>query len=331
MNLIQETVNNFLPPKRKATPSGWTSFDAICCIHNGENRDVRKRGGIRFDNDGFSYHCFNCNFKAGWTPGKLLSKNTKNLFLWMGIPSEQIAQMGFYALKGKDEIPKLEKTVDFKLEDRPLPEDCLSISDWIDAGCTDPEFIAVIQYILDRGFKLDDYNWHWSSAAGYKDRLIIPFYNEGHIVGWTGRKIKDGKPKYLTTAQPGYVFNIDHQTPDREYIIVVEGQLDAIAIDGVSIMHNDPNEIQIARIKRLNREVIIVPDHDKPGAVMLKAALAHGWHVSLPDWGPDVKDVADALLKFGKIYTLATIIEYKEANEIKIQLLKKKLENIHVN
>jgi microcin C transport system permease protein len=34
---------------------------------------------------GFQYHCFNCGFKAGWSPGKLLSVNTKKLFGWMGL------------------------------------------------------------------------------------------------------------------------------------------------------------------------------------------------------------------------------------------------------
>jgi hypothetical protein len=51
--------------------------------------------------------------------------------------------------------------------------------------------------------------------------------------------------------------------------------------------------------------------------------------VSLPEWGDDVKDVADAVKKYGRIYTLFTILQYRETNEIKIKLLKKKLENKH--
>ena len=60
MNLIQARVQAALPPKRKMTPSGWESFNAVCCHHRGEAMDKRKRGGIRFDKDGVSYHCFNC-------------------------------------------------------------------------------------------------------------------------------------------------------------------------------------------------------------------------------------------------------------------------------
>jgi hypothetical protein len=61
---------------------------------------------------------------------------------------------------------------------------------------------------------------------------------------------------------------------------------------------------------------------------MIKSALANGWSVSLPPWGDDVKDVADAVKKYGRLYTLSTILHYREDNEIKIQLIKKKLENI---
>jgi hypothetical protein len=327
MNLIQARVLAALPPKRKMTPSGWDSFNAVCCHNNGEKRDTRKRGGIRFDKDGFSYHCFNCNFKAGWTPGKLFSKNTKNLLSWLGIPDDEVKKLSLEALKQKDDIPAPDKIYNFDLETRALPKDCKTISQWIEEGCEDSDFVAVAAYVLDRGMRLDWYDWMWSEENGYRDRVIIPFYDKERVVGWTGRKIVDGKPKYLTTAQPGYVFNIDRQTDDRKYVIVVEGQIDAIAIDGCAIMHNEPSETQIMRLNALGREVIVVPDNDKAGAVMIKTAIDQKWSVSLPDWGDDVKDVADAVKKFGRIYTIFTILQYREHNQIKITMMKKRIEN----
>ena len=74
MNLIQATFLQFLPPKKKQTPSGWIGFNAPCCVHNGDSADKRQRGGVMTSGEGgFQYHCFNCGFKAGWSPGKLLS------------------------------------------------------------------------------------------------------------------------------------------------------------------------------------------------------------------------------------------------------------------
>lgn len=331
MNLIQTAVHNILPPRRKNTPSGWISFNAPCCHHRGEKADTRQRGGFLLTGDGFQYHCFNCNFKAGWTPGKLFSKNTKSLLSWMGLPDSEVQKLSLHALKEKEDQPKPDKKFNLVLEERPLPEDCLPISEWLTAGLEDPDFVSVIDYIInERKLSLDDYNWHWSAANGYRDRVIIPFYHEGKVVGWTGRKVVEGKPKYLTHTQPGYVFNIDKQSYDRKFVIVVEGQFDAIAIDGCAIMHNEPSEVQALRLKQLNREVIVVPDNDKPGAKLIEAALENEWSVSLPDWGPDVKDVADAVKKYGKVYTLFSIIHYKETSDIKKQLIKKKLENVQL-
>jgi len=327
MNLIQATFLQFLPPKKKQTPSGWISFNAPCCVHNGERQDKRQRGGVKTSgDDGFQYHCFNCGFKAGWTPGKLLSKNTKNLMRWLGVPDDDLSRLSLEALKNKEELDKTPIPLNFGLEPRNLPENCKSIDQWIDEGCEDEDFLNIVAYVLDRGMELDWYDWRWTPEAGYKDRVILPFFHKNTVVGWTGRKIKPGTPKYLTTSQAGYVFNLDAQADDRKFVIVVEGQFDAIAIDGVAIGHNEPNDTQISRISNLGKEVIVVPDNDKPGAKMIKTALDAGWSVSLPDWGPDVKDVADAVKKFGRIYTLFTILQYREQGEIKIQLIKKKLE-----
>ena len=333
MNEILSALLALLPPKRKVTPSGWTSFNAVCCHHRGEKPDDRKRGGVTTNTDGsWSYHCFNCGFKAGWAPGKLISNNTKQLFRWLGMNESDIGKLGLIALKFKEDQPKATKILNFELQTVELPEGTLTLTEWANSKLPDDyesKLLDVYRYIINRGFDPVKDNFMWSPTPGYIDRVIIPFYHEGKIVGYTGRKITNGKPKYLTDAQPGYVFNLDHQTYDRKYVILVEGQFDALAIDGCAIMHNEPNEVQCARINSLNREVIVVPDRDKPGAKMLAAAIKNNWSASLPPWGNDIKDVADAMKKYGRLYVLVTILHYRVAGEIKINLLKKKLENLN--
>jgi hypothetical protein len=326
VNDIQSALLTLLPSKRKLTSGGWISFNAPCCHHRGERQDEKLRGGIRVENDGFVYHCFNCGFAAGWTPGKILSKNTKSLFQWIGMNEIDIGKLNLAALKIKDDQPVLKKALNLVLLEKPLPDECKSINEWVQEGCQDPDLTTVIEYVLDRGMQYDWYNWHWSAAPGFRDRIIIPFYQDGKVVGYTGRKVKPGNPKYLTDSQSGYVFNLDRQVWNRQYVIVVEGQFDAIAIDGVAIMTNEPNDAQIARLTALNKEIIVVPDRDRPGAKMLKSAITNGWGASLPPWGDDIKDVADAVKKYGRLYVLATILHYKVSGEIKINLMKKKLE-----
>jgi len=331
VNEIQTALLSLLPAKRKSTPSGWVSFNAVCCHHNGEKMDTRSRGGVLTNPlGGFQYHCFNCNFKAGWMPGKLLTNNTKKLFRWLGLDQTELGKLGLVALRLKDNLPIAKTELKFDLEERPLPDRTQSIEKWAAEGCKEEDLIKVINYILEeRKMKWDWYDWHWSASPGYRDRVIIPFYHNGKIVGHTGRKITSGKPKYLSDAQPGYVFNLDRQHDDREYIIAVEGQFDAIAIDGVAFMHNEPNAVQCARVAALNKEVIVVPDRDRPGAKILNAAIENGWSASLPPWEDNVKDVADAVKRYGRLYVLTTILHYKTSGELKLNLLKKKLENMN--
>ena len=327
MSFIQTALLAVMPPNRKQTPSGWISFNAPCCHHRGERMDDRKRGGVMLEGEGFIYHCFNCGFSAGWQEGNVLSENARRLLAYMGMSENEILKLSFDAFKNKSAGTSIDRQPSYVLEERELPENTRKFDEVEDI--TDPDFLDVVDYVVNqRAMGIDWYDWMWSSTLGYRDRVIIPFYHQGKIVGYTGRKIKDGKPKYLTHAQPSYVFNLSAQPVDRKYVIVVEGQFDAIAVDGVAIMHNDPNEAQIARIKTLGREVIIVPDRDKAGAKMLKAAADNGWSVSMPPWDNDIKDVADAVRRYGRLYTLATILYYRESNQIKIQLLKKKLEHV---
>jgi len=328
MNQFQEVIQRLLPPRHRRTPSGWISFNSVCCHHRGEGLDKRQRGGILFTTEGWNYHCFNCHFKAGWTPGHQLTKNTKNLLSWLGLNDTEIGHLNLFVLKTKsDTLPDL-KIRDLTLQEKPLPLNSINIKEFIENNDPDQDLVKVIDYIYQRGQNLDWYPFHWSPEAGYRDRVLIPFYNMGKIVGWTGRKISEGKPKYLTEGQPGYIFNIDRQSLDRRAVVVVEGQFDAIAIDGVATMTNDINSDQIQRIKQLNRPVIVVPDRDRAGAQLIDHAVKQSWTVSLPPWGDDVKDVADAVKKFGRCYTLYSIFHYQEQNTIKQQILSKQLKNV---
>ena len=89
-----------LVPNKKQTPNGWVSFNAPCCHHQGENRDTKKRGGIKKTEDGgATYHCFNCGYKASWRPGRGLSKRMRELLGWMGASDDQINKIAFECMK----------------------------------------------------------------------------------------------------------------------------------------------------------------------------------------------------------------------------------------
>ena len=76
----------YLPAKKKQTPSGWLSFNAVCCQHNGSTKDTRGRGGLKASDQGWSYHCFNCNYTASFILGRNVSFKARRLLAWMGVP-----------------------------------------------------------------------------------------------------------------------------------------------------------------------------------------------------------------------------------------------------
>jgi DNA primase len=105
----------------------------------------------------------------------------------------------------------------------------------------------------------------------------------------------------------------------------MEGIFDALSIGGLAVMHNDISDAQARLIRSLGKEVTVVPDQDKAGLELIDRAVDLGWAVSIPNWEPGIKDVNDAVIKYGKLGTLLTILEARETSKIKIEIRKKQL------
>ena len=329
MSIVSDTITAHLPAKRKTTPSGWTSFNAPCCHHNGNTADTRGRGGLISEGDTVSYHCFNCGFKASWQPGRPMSHKLRKLLQWLNASDDAINKLALDIMRVNEGVEVQERKLDLPtFETVPLPDDAVKIADIPDYNENNvafKSFLAVIQYMADRKLNLDDTDYYWSPSLGYRDRLIIPFYYEGRIVGWTGRSVQpDKKPKYLTEVQPGFVYGLDEQRHEKIFAIVVEGQIDAIHIEGCALGGSEINDQQAMLLNRLNKEIIVVPDRDKAGSKLVEAAIDQGWSVSLPEWPEDINDVGDAVDRYGRLYTLYSIVSAATNSPLKIRLRAKK-------
>jgi hypothetical protein len=274
-------------------------------------------------NEGVSYHCFNCGFKASWQPGRKVSVKLKKLMQWLGVADDTITKCSLEAMRiEEDSSYKGERSLIPTFIDKALPIGSKPLSEWV--RHPSEELVPVLEYIASRGLFIDDYPWHWTDEDGFNNRLIIPFYHEHRLVGYTARKITSGKPKYISEQQPGYVFNLDRQHYERKYVLVTEGPIDAICVDGVAVMSAEISASQHALISQLQREVIVLADKDDAGYRMVEQALEYGWSVAFPEWADSIKDANDAVIKYGKLYTLYSIINSKESNNLKIQLRARK-------
>jgi hypothetical protein len=323
MSIVSDIITAHLPGKRKTTPSGWTSFNAPCCHHNGDAADKRGRGGLISEGDTVSYHCFNCGYKASWQPGRPVSQKLRKLLQWLGCSDDSITRLTFDVMRINEGVQVAERKIEIPtFETVPLPPDTVKIADITEFNKFS---MAVLEYMAMRNLHLDDTTYYWSSSLAYRDRLIIPFYYEKRIVGWTARTITaDKKPKYLMEVQPGFVYGLDKQTYDKQFAILCEGQVDALHIDGCALGGSEINDAQAMLMNKLSKDIVVVPDRDPAGSKLVERAIELGWQVSLPEWSQDINDIGDAVAKFGRLYTLYSIANAAESSPLKIRLRAKK-------
>jgi hypothetical protein len=329
LNIISDFIKGILPTKKKTTPSGWTSFSGPCCVHNGESIDTRGRAGLTANPDGsVSFHCFNCNFKASYQPGRHLTFKFRKLLKWLGADDIDIKRLVIEAIRVRELVaPEAvkaeaeEEKIDFKVRDLPEDAENLVAMDYVHPA---------LEYCVARKIDIAKYAFYATRQAQYNlhKRIIIPFIWQGRTIGYTARAIEENvKPKYWSHYEPNFVFNMNNQYIDSKFVIVCEGPFDAMSIDGVAVLNNECNETQADIIESLAREVIVVADKDRAGAKMINNAIEYGWSVSFPIWLETSKDINEAVCKYGKLFVLKTILDSKQTSKLKIELMKKKLYN----
>jgi hypothetical protein len=320
-------ILQYLPAKRKPSPQGWLSFNAVCCTHNGNSQDRRGRGGIKVTEQGWSYHCFNCAYTASFILGRTVSFKAKRLLGWMGVPENEIDMLNLESLR--------HRSIHGILEDRQRTFNALSAIDFEEADdfppfseVVTPEHPLYWDYIRRRGVPEDfpimtsikTDGVHWTRPF-----VLVPFTYNNKVIGWTARFLDDKQPRYINHSQPGYVFGTDLQHADWQHVLVMEGIFDALSIGGLAVMHNTISDAQARLIRSLGREVTVVPDQDTAGVELIDRAVELGWAVSIPEWPEGCKDVNDAVIKLGRLGALLTIMASRETSRIKIEIKKKQL------
>ena len=347
-NAVQDYTLSILPSKRRRSQAGWLSFNAVCCHHNGDSTDTRGRGGCITNPDGgVSYHCFNCQFKTSYQPGRPLSFKFRKLLNWLGADPTEVKRLVIEAIRVKElirpeDIRAPEEEIVF--EARSLPQEAqsfLALAEFYKLAeyqSTPKLFTDAVHYALDRKIDTIKYDLYWTPEIEHKlnHRVIVPFVYKGQTVGYTARATVDGiKPKYHSNHPANFVFNMDRQLPTSKFVLVVEGPFDAMSIDGVSVQTNEISEQQAEIIEGLGREVIYIPDFDQhlnkqgrpvwPGLAAVEQAIEYGWSVSFPVWRETCKDVNAAVIKYGKLFVIKAILEGKESNSLKIKLIAGKI------
>ena len=156
-----------------------------------------------------------------------------------------------------------------------------------------------IEYLKQKGFSfknIEDTGIALVSTSGMNDnnagRLIFPIIDKtGQVVGFSARKMTSGDdaPKYVNSPETKiftkgkvlYNFNNAKQTVKHDgYIYLVEGFMDVFALDSIGItscvalMSTKLTSFHIDELRKLNVEVRVCLDGDKPGQEAMMRIIA---------------------------------------------------------
>jgi hypothetical protein len=317
----QTIVEAIIGRSQKTAQTGFVNICCPMCVTMGTSADQRHRCGITRAGP-VVIKCFNCQFKAGYRLGWSLGGNMKRFLAALQVGDRQIAMLVLWAeqvrrllINNPDYAPDIFVVPEYPTID--LPRGSKSLQDWLAEECSDPDFLTVASYLLSRGDVATaacSYYWtpnHWHNLHR---RLIIPCYHDGRVVGWTARAADASTPRYIKELPSNYLFNSQYLHTSRKYVFLVEGVIDALVIDGVATLGASLNNQQIAWINQSSAQPVVVPDRDVAGKHLIEIAIQQGWPVAVPHygryqwWEADVKDAAAAVARYGKLYTVQSIL-----------------------
>ncbi len=153
--------------------------------------------------------------------------------------------------------------------------------------------------LIETGMLIQPEEGEKDSYDRFRGRLMIPIRDpRGRVIGFGGRILGEGEPKYLNSPQTVLfdkgrtLYNLDRAGPasrTAKRLIVVEGYMDVIALDRAGIAEVvAPNgtaltEGQLERLWRLDPSPILCFDGDSAG----QRAATRAAEKALPKVGPD--------------------------------------------
>lgn len=215
-------------------------------------------------------------------------------------------------------------------------------------GYAPPQWDTLVQLLMKRNFPMPLMEQGGLVSArhqqeGYvdrfRDRVMFPIWDRnGKVVGFGGRIMGDGQPKYLNSPETmlfnksKLLYNLHHARPHMKrtgQIILFEGYADVIQAwdaevqNGVATMGTALTQEQVLQLKRYAERVIVCYDGDDAGQAstlkvipMLEQAGIHVSIAMLPDrMDPDEYIKAYGADRFRHLTTAAVV------SPVKFQLL----------
>ena len=275
------------------TSRGNYSFKCPFCTHHKNKLEINCITNAKSENP---WHCWVCEAKG---------KTIRSLFKNAKIPANKVAELNMIIAPGKEY-----KQITTTLE---LPKEFISLTDIVENKIATIESKHAIKFLRKRGITPEDiikYNIGFCNDGPYKERVIIPSYDENGIVNYfIARAYKDGPTKYKNPPADaksaiGWELYINWDAP----IILVEGMFDALTIK--------------RNVIPLFGKII----HEKLMKKLVRSSVNRIYIALDPDAIKNAFKYAEQLMTYGKEVFLVEL-DGKDANEIGFERFLNIIEN----
>jgi DNA primase len=275
------------------TSRGNYSFKCPFCTHHKNKLEINCITNAKSENP---WHCWVCEAKG---------KTIRSLFKNAKIPANKVAELNMIISPGKEY-----KQVTTTLE---LPKEFISLTDIVENKIATIESKHAIKFLRKRGITSEDiikYNIGFCNDGPYKERVIIPSYDENGIINYfIARAYKDGPTKYKNPpvdakSAIGWELYINWDAP----IILVEGMFDALTIK--------------RNVIPLFGKII----HEKLMKKLVRSSVNRIYIALDPDAIKNAFKYAEQLMTYGKEVFLVEL-DGKDANEIGFERFLNIIEN----
>lgn len=330
---LEDVIRQHVSLSHRKNSRGW--YPVLCKVCNDHGKKG-KRAGFHFEGTKVGYNCFNCGHAAVYDPTehKSMTKDMKTVLEAFGVPKEEWQKVLLSAMASP-----LGKERTSQTHIRQTPEE-IAFPTFFYRLTNDPNddwAQAAIEHLAEkRKMSWENYPFYLSRLTDdphskqWYGRLIIPVFYKDKIIFYQGRDLSGQRSrKYMSPESPrdNVLFGYENIEKDTEApLYVVEGFFDAVPIEGVAVFGPKITPQQLSWLKDTRRPKVVIPDRFGDGIRLAEQAIELGWAVSTPDIG-QCKDISDAIVKYGLLYTLRTIKDHTSSGfeaATKVQMYCKK-------
>lgn len=261
-----------------------------------------ERGHLYINIDKEAGYCQRCNKRIG---------SKQHLYTLFNL-TEPIPTIDAYETMVKDLDKKFNPPVreDPAIEVIDFPEEVISLTPPYKSYIAKHFVKAAKEYLYKRGlsdYDIDKYQLHVGIGGPLKSRIIIPFYHQGKLVGYTGRLMVNSKFAERYKDSPGPQLSrclpfLDWFTGLSKYIVLVEGffkmvRLHKLDIPAVPLNGSSIHMPQLNLLKGFEK-IILLLDTDKISEAkrIQKHLNNDALFVAINNTGKDLDDLDDGVI-----------------------------------